>query len=295
MIQSLSNYLEGWFGAILGNNSPAVEDMNALHFLFSYQLAYGFQAGVPEWLDVTTYYKGSIVNIDGTLYKSITDDNTNEDPLTEEDDWSIFTTENTADGKDHWSATAPRGWVFADGRTIGSAASGATNRAKIDTFDLFKVLWDDFSNTLLPIEDSGGTPTTRGASAQIDFDNDKRMPVIDKRGRVSAGKDDMGGASANRMTQIDGDILGNSGGVDKVALTIANLPAHNHGGGSHTHTTGFATRLEDPQLNSQSIFAGGTDINVATASSGTIINTQGSNTTHSNIQPMIICNYILKL
>lgn len=75
-VQALSNYLTGWYGAVTGGNSPAIEDMNALHYLFAYQLAYGFQAGVPEYDSATTYYIGSVVNDGvGGLYISLTDTN----------------------------------------------------------------------------------------------------------------------------------------------------------------------------------------------------------------------------
>ncbi len=77
VIQQLANFEQGWFAAILGNSNPAIEDMNALFYLYAYQLAYIFQSGVPEWQTGTTYYIGSVVN-DGTgaLYKSIQDGNT---------------------------------------------------------------------------------------------------------------------------------------------------------------------------------------------------------------------------
>lgn len=76
VIQSLSNYLDGWLGAVIGANSPALEDMNALCYLYAYQLAYLMQAGVAEWDSTTTYYIGSLVN-DGTgiIYRSIVDNN----------------------------------------------------------------------------------------------------------------------------------------------------------------------------------------------------------------------------
>lgn len=77
-IQALQNYLDGWYEAVIGGNSPAIEDWNAVCYLYAYQLAYLFQQGIPEWNDETTYYEGSLVN-DGTgaIYKSITDDNLN--------------------------------------------------------------------------------------------------------------------------------------------------------------------------------------------------------------------------
>ncbi|PNA42272.1 hypothetical protein, partial [Pseudomonas sp. MPR-AND1A] len=47
VIQSLSNWLTGWFGAVVGGNSPAIEDMNAVCFVYAYQLAYLMQQGIP--------------------------------------------------------------------------------------------------------------------------------------------------------------------------------------------------------------------------------------------------------
>lgn len=73
-----ATFAAGWFSAVLGNNSPAMEDVNALFFVVTYQLAYLMQLGVPEWNSTTTYYIGSLVQ-DGTgkTYVSRTDSNTN--------------------------------------------------------------------------------------------------------------------------------------------------------------------------------------------------------------------------
>jgi hypothetical protein len=54
-------YLNGWADAVINNDAPPLEDMNALFYLLSYQLAYIFQAGIPEWDATTTYYPGSVV------------------------------------------------------------------------------------------------------------------------------------------------------------------------------------------------------------------------------------------
>lgn len=64
-IQALSNYLVGWYEAAIGGNSPAIQDMNALFYLITSQMAYQFQEGIPEWDASTTYYKGSMVNVPG--------------------------------------------------------------------------------------------------------------------------------------------------------------------------------------------------------------------------------------
>lgn len=55
-------YEAGWFPESLsGNIRPYAEDMNALHYVHSYQLAYLLQAGIPEWDPDTPYFKDCIV------------------------------------------------------------------------------------------------------------------------------------------------------------------------------------------------------------------------------------------
>lgn len=89
VIQALSQFTSGWFAAVIGSNSPAIEEMNALCFLFARQLAYIFQAGVAEWDVGTIYYIGSVVN-DGTglTYVSIADNNT-ANALTDGTKWTF--------------------------------------------------------------------------------------------------------------------------------------------------------------------------------------------------------------
>lgn len=73
-----ATWAAGWFAAVLGNNSPAMEDVNALFFVITYQLAYMLQLGVQEWDSATTYYIGSLAQ-DGTgkVYVSLINSNTN--------------------------------------------------------------------------------------------------------------------------------------------------------------------------------------------------------------------------
>lgn len=73
IVQTLSNYLQGWFGAVLGANSPTIEDQNAICYLYAYQLAYLMQQGVAEWDTATNYWIGSIAQDGvGNLYVSLT-------------------------------------------------------------------------------------------------------------------------------------------------------------------------------------------------------------------------------
>lgn len=88
-IQAISNFLDGWFGAVVGGNSPAIEDMNALCYLFAYQLGYILQTGVGEYDANTEYFIGSLVNDGfGHLYVSRTDNNLG-NILTSQANWAI--------------------------------------------------------------------------------------------------------------------------------------------------------------------------------------------------------------
>lgn len=76
VIQGLPAYDEGWKSGVVNNQAPALQDVNALDYLFSRQLAYLLQAGIPEYDSGTTYYQGSWCQSSGVLYVSKTDDNT---------------------------------------------------------------------------------------------------------------------------------------------------------------------------------------------------------------------------
>lgn len=90
LVQALSQYLSGWFGAVEGAYSPAIEDMNAICYLFAYQISYMLQSGVPEWDSGTTYYTGQIVqDASGTVYASRTNTNTN-NALTDGINWQAI-------------------------------------------------------------------------------------------------------------------------------------------------------------------------------------------------------------
>lgn len=89
-IQALAAWDLGWKGAVINNNAPPIQDMNAVQFVLSRQIAYTLQTGVPEWNTDTTYYIGSVVNGgDGKLYRSITDDNAG-NALTDLTNWTEY-------------------------------------------------------------------------------------------------------------------------------------------------------------------------------------------------------------
>lgn len=86
VIQALSQFTDGWFTAIVGDNVATIEDTNALFYLTFYQLCYMFQSGIPEWNDDTTYYEHSFCSSGGRIYVSLQDDNLN-NAVTDTDWW----------------------------------------------------------------------------------------------------------------------------------------------------------------------------------------------------------------
>lgn len=108
------------------------------------------------------------------------------------------------------------GWVRDNGRTIGNAASGATERANDDCADLYAFYWNNFSDTLCPV--TGG----RGVSAASDFAAGKPIATLDKRGRAAVGLDDMGNSAANRI-QVSTTITTTSGSATALVASATGL------------------------------------------------------------------------
>lgn len=96
-LQSLTAYSEGWNYATLSAESrPPLEEFQSLNYINTYQLAYMFQEGIPEWDSNSYYHQGSIVKVttDNTfvLYNSLIDNNTGNNPATDRTNWAVYLT-----------------------------------------------------------------------------------------------------------------------------------------------------------------------------------------------------------
>jgi hypothetical protein len=107
------------------------------------------------------------------------------------------------------------GFVRANGRTIGSSTSGATERANSDTQALFQYLWGADANLAV----SGG----RGASAAADWAANKTIALPDARGRAIFADDAMGNSAAGRLT-IGCSVFGSSCGSQSQNIARSQLP-----------------------------------------------------------------------
>lgn len=162
--------------------------------------------------------------------------------------------------------TEPSGWLFCYGQAVSRTTYAA----------LFTAL-----------------STTYGAG-----DGSTTFNLPDLRGRVPAGQDDMGGASANRLTNqsggLNGDTLGATGGAETHTLVTAEMPAHGHRALGSTGSDGSAFGLNA----SQHGFAGETSTQGSyqtnNANGNPFIENTGGGGAHNNVQPTIILNYIIK-
>lgn len=88
------------------------------------------------------------------------------------------------------------GWVRDNGRTIGSATSGATERANADCESLFSFLWNKYSDTFCPVS------TGRGVSAAADWSANKTIQLLNFQDCVPGGLDDMGNTAAGGFANV---------------------------------------------------------------------------------------------
>jgi hypothetical protein len=161
------------------------------------------------------------------------------------------------------------GFVRANGRTIGSAASVATERANVDSLPLYTYLYNALSNSVCPV--SGG----RGANAATDFAANKTLTLPDMRGSLPCGLDTMGNSAASRFDASvpfsvgNATTAGSTAGQNHHTLTTAQSAAH-------THTYSSTTGAESAHTHT---FSGTSANNSAFTMSGT---TAGPSVDHSH-------------
>lgn len=176
--------------------------------------------------------------------------------------------------QDFAGATAPTGWLLCYGQSL----------LRADYPDLFTAIG-----------------TAHGAADATHFS------LPDYRGRVGAGKGDMGGSDAGRLTSTyfgaPGTTLGSVGGLESHTLTTAQLAVHSHNvlDPNHTHTASSGTVFAGTGATGVGTGGSGpggsaTDMSGFTTSSaatGITIQNNGSGNAHNNVQPTIVVNKII--
>lgn len=144
-------------------------------------------------------------------------------------------------------ATAPDGWLLCAGQAVSRATYA----------DLFAAI---------------GTAYGPG-------DGSTTFNVPDLRGRVAAGRDDMGGTDAGRLTGgvANRTVLGGAGGAATHTLTTGEMPAHTHN----------VSAVTTPVAGAGFTVAGNFNV-AAVASTST-----GGGGSHNNTQPTLVLNYVI--
>ena len=195
------------------------------------------------------------------------------------------------------------GFVRLNGRTIGNAGSGATERANDDTEDLYVWLYALLDDTVCPV--AGG----RGANAAADYAAGKAMGVPDMRGRLPVGVDDMGNSSAGRLTGAlfshgSGTTTGAMGGEGTHTLAVSEMPAHAHPGSiTDTHPGHQHGYLQNPTASNYGAgpsSSGGNPTGGTTDSGGqhshaVTVASQGGGGAHNNMPPFILATWFIHL
>ena len=150
---------------------------------------------------------------------------------------------------DFAGTSAPAGWLLCFGQAV----------SRDDYADLFEII-----GTVYGVGDAATT-----------------FNLPDLRGRVAAGKDDMGGTPASRLTSAwgpNGLVLGATGGLEHHTLTTNQIPSHTH---SFSLVSGAGTAA----------------IGIATPTYGVTASTTGTTgggAAHPNVQPTVIVNKIIR-
>jgi microcystin-dependent protein len=170
------------------------------------------------------------------------------------------------------SATVPQGWLLCAGQAV----------SRTTYVDLFGVI-----------------STTYGSG-----DGSTTFNLPDLRGRAVAGRDNMNGTAANRLSAThfgsSGQALGQAGGSEGQSLIESQMPAHTHFvANTDNTTTSSPTITNSNSIVQHNSFTGGASDSYYFNSSSTaptvgVSSSTGSGAQHNNMQPTVVLNYIIK-
>lgn len=238
IVQNLSQFESGQYAAVGGANSPTIQDHNSLFYLYSYQLAYLFQKGIPDWNAETTYFIGNIVRVSGVNYVSLVNNNLN-NAVSDDTKWRLETLEPISttytSGSGTYVTSATVAPLYLRIRAIGAGGGGAGSGTGVSVSNNGGNGGD---TTFSTITAGGG----KGADMSVPGDP---IPGAGGTGSVGAGAIEVlnvqGGAGGDGM--VHGgiaalELLGGAGGCTPLSSTSAIVNSAGLNGVSNTGAGG---------------------------------------------------------
>lgn len=195
---------------------------------------------------------------------------------------AIISSPHTGDIRISYNGQNNFGWLAMNDGTIGSATSGATSRANIDTFPLYAMLYVNVIDTYAPVSGGRTAPGTTFANAVTDFGLNKPLALTKSLGRAMAGIGipSSGGSGTSWA-------LGQTFGAETHTLTIEEMPPHNHPG-----STAPATTNDTGGGNFEESNGALNNLPLNIASQGGLL---GVTQPHNIVQPTVHTNVYIKL
>lgn len=195
---------------------------------------------------------------------------------------------STGDVKLTLKKEADDGWIMVNDGSISIAgyynSAGtlikAYNASTFNLEPLYRLLYKNFSNSILHIQTSAGVETTRSSEGvSADWAARKRMPLPKFLGRALAGA----GAGSGLTSRT----LGALTGYETITLTTDQLPKHSHTVNLKLTHGKDGNNVPDARFCNGDAWSNET----RTATSSTV----GKGEAHSNMQPTVFLNIMIKL
>lgn len=219
-IQSLTAFTYGWGSAVVNNNAPALQDVNAVDYLYSRQIAYIMQQGICEWDSGTEYALDSYAQVSGVIYRSL--QNTNLNHLVTDLSWWTPLLANALSGTVSSSTSG----------TIGTS-NQAARQDHNHHLGIHSHQGDSTGGASLWSNSIGGTVSS-STSGSSGFSNQGARYDHNHNLGAHTHTDATNGGSI-WASVVSGTVSSSTSGIVGTATTAARQD-HNHHLGAHTHT-----------------------------------------------------------
>jgi hypothetical protein len=250
----------GWLAATLGSSKfPAIEDMNGVNYVLTYQLAYLLERGIPEYDAGTSYNIGDITRqaATGNLYLSLINANLG-NALSNGSDWKFCGNIEQLISAPYWCGTSTgsaNAQAISTGYSLGALTAGQTFNFTAGFSNSGTITLAIDSVAAADLYYNGGSGLATVVSTQIVVGNDytvlydgSKLVVINPTGSLAfVSKNFQVFTSSGTYTPTAGmvycdiEVVGSGGGGGGVNTTQGTAAGGGGGGGYAKSTFSAAT------------------------------------------------------